>query len=155
MTVPARRLTHGELISAGSALLLTVVMFAFAWYGVDGIPGRQRHGAAVVATITGWQGLTGLRWLILVTVVAALGTLVAPAARISRQALAGFRLAALVLGCATAVALIIRVLIVLPAPDRVVDQKLGALLGMLASLGIAYGAFEAVREQRARLVGPR
>ncbi len=155
MTVPARRLTHGELISAGSALLLTVVMFALAWYGVDGIPGRQRHGAAVVATITGWQGLTALRWLILLTVIVALGTLAAPAARLGRLAVAGIRLATLVLGCATAVALVIRVLIELPAPDRVVDQKLGALLGLLASFGIAYGAVEAVREQRARLAGPR
>ncbi len=153
--MPARRLTRGEVISAGCALLLIVVMFALAWYGVDGIPGRQRHGTAVVGTVTGWQGLPGLRWLILLTVLVALGALAAPAAHISRQAVAGFRLATLVLGCATALALIIRVLIDLPAPDRVVDQKLGALVGMLASLGVAYGAVEAIREQRARLIGSR
>jgi hypothetical protein len=37
----------------------------------------------------------------------------------------------------------------------VVDQKVGALVGVAAALGVAYGATEAIREQRARLVGGR
>jgi len=142
-------------MSGACALLLGIVMFALAWYGVDRIPGGQSHGGSVVSTINGWHGLTGVRWLILVTVVLALGAPVMPAVPVSRQAVAGVRLATLVLGGVTAVALIIRVLIDLPAPERVVDQKLGALLGLLASLGIAYGAIEAIREQRARLAGSR
>jgi len=39
---------------------------------------------------------------------------------------------------------------VLPAGTRVIDQKLGALLGLLCALGIAWGGYESVREQRAR-----
>jgi hypothetical protein len=53
------------------------------------------------------------------------------------------------------VALIVRVLVDLPSPDRVVDQKLGALLGLIAGLGIAGGAWDAVREQRVRLAAGR
>ena len=37
---PRLRLRQGALISAGSALVLLVVMFATKWYGVDEIPGR-------------------------------------------------------------------------------------------------------------------
>jgi hypothetical protein len=55
------------------------------------------------------------------------------------------------LGTLTAVLLAFRVLIDLPSPDRVVDQKLGAYLGLLAAVAIAYGGYESIREQRARV----
>jgi hypothetical protein len=144
-----QRLTRGELISAGGALLLVVMLFAAAWYGVDGLPSRPGAGGAV--SETGWQGLTGARWLVLVTALLAFAAVAAHAGRVARQTIAALRLVLLVLACATAVVLIVRVLIDLPASDRVVDQKLGALVGMSAALVMAYGAWDAVREQRARL----
>lgn len=147
----ARGLTRGELISATSALLVLVLMLALPWYEVDGIPGRARSGARVTTAQTGWEGLTGLRWLVLVTVLVALAAVIMHAARPSRQMVAGVRLALLVLGSLSAVALVVRVLIDLPSPDRVVDQKVGAVLGMLAALAVVLGASDAVREQRARL----
>ncbi|MBV8430221.1 MAG: hypothetical protein JO244_03605 [Solirubrobacterales bacterium] len=147
----ARSLTRGELISAGSALLLLVLLFAVAWYGVDGIPGRPGSHGGAAGSETGWQGLTGFRWLILLTVLLTFVVVVIHAAGPARQTVAGLRLGLLVLGWVTAGVLIVRVLIALPTPDRVVDQKLGALCGMLAALGIACGASEAVREQRSRL----
>ena len=55
------------------------------------------------------------------------------------------------LGALSAVLLVYRVLIVLPSPTRVIDQKLGAFLGLLCALGIAWGGYEAIREQRARV----
>jgi hypothetical protein len=147
----ARSLTRGELMSAASALLLLVVMFALAWYGVDGIPGRQTPASGATGTETGWQGLTGVRWLVLVTVLVAFAAVGMHAARVTRQAVAGVRLALLTLACATAAFLIVRVLIDLPSADRVVDQKLGAVVGLFAGLGVAYGAAETIREQRSRL----
>jgi hypothetical protein len=57
-----------------------------------------------------------------------------------------------VLATVTAASMIVRVLIDLPSPDQVVDQKLGAVLGVIAALGVALGAYESVREQRARIV---
>lgn len=142
--MPARSLTRGELLSAGSAAVLTVLLFAVAWYGVD-------TGRGATSSETGWQGLTDVRWLILLTTLVAFATVVLHAADLTRRAVAGVRLGLLALGTVTAAGLVIRVLIALPSPDRVVDQKLGAVLGMIASLVLAYGAWEAVREQRARL----
>ena len=149
------RLTRGELISAGSALLLLVLMVAVAWYGVDGIPGRSSPAGGISGTETGWQGLSAVRWLVLVTVLVAFAALAVHAVRATRQAVAALRLALLALACATSALLIIRVLIDLPSPDRVVDQKLGAVIGLIAGLGVVYGAAETIREQRALLVGGR
>jgi hypothetical protein len=147
--VAARRLTRGELISGASALILVILLFAFAWYGVDGVPGRG--GSGMGGTETGWEGLSVLRWLILLTVLVAFAAVAVHADHPARQTVAGLRLGLLILGSATGVALVVRVLIDLPSSDRVVDQKLGALLGLFAALGIAFGAAEAVREQRTRL----
>ena len=147
--MPARRLTRGELICAATGLVLVVMLFAAAWYGEEGTPGPGHR--IVTRTQTGWQALTSVRWLILVTVLVAFSALAVHAARATRQAVAAVRLALLALSAATAAALIFRVLIDLPAPTRIVDQKLGAVLGLMVGLGLAYGAVEAVREQRARL----
>jgi hypothetical protein len=54
------------------------------------------------------------------------------------------------LGTLTAVLLAYRVLIDLPSRRDVVDQKLGAYLGLLAAAAIAFGGFEAIREERVR-----
>ena len=52
------------------------------------------------------------------------------------------------LGALTFLLLLYRVLIVLPQPTMVIDQKLGALLGLACAFGIALGGFESIREQR-------
>jgi hypothetical protein len=145
----ARSLTWGELISAACALALLVLMLAVPWYGVDGIPGRP--GTGMAGTQTGWEGLTDVRWLVLLTVLVAFATLAAHAAGPPRQTVAALRLALLALTWLNAVVLIVRVLVDLPSSDRVVDQKLGAVLALVAALGLVFGAAEAVREQRLRL----
>jgi glucan phosphoethanolaminetransferase (alkaline phosphatase superfamily) len=143
--------TRGELISALSALILLVLMFATAWYGVDGIPGAKSTSSAAAGAVNAWHGLTVIRWLLLATVLLAFAAVAIHARRPSRVAVARVRLALLALSMVTAGAVVFRVLIELPSSDRVVDQKLGGVLGMIAALGIVYGAYEAVREQRARL----
>jgi hypothetical protein len=145
----ARSLTRGELVSGVSAVVLLVLTLGVPWYGVDGIPGRP--GAGGPSTQTGWAGLSDVRWLILLTVLLALATLAVHAIGAGRQTVAALRLALLVVAWANVVALVVRVLIDLPSSDRVVDQKLGALLALLAALATAFGASEAVREQRLRL----
>ena len=147
----ARSLTRGELISAASAVLLLVLMLTLPWYGVDGIPGRPGSRGHATWTETGWDGLTGIRWLVLLVLLVSVAALAVQAVRPPRQAVAGLRLALLVLASVTLLALITRVLIELPSSGDVVDQKFGAILGVISGIGIALGAAEAVREQRARL----
>jgi hypothetical protein len=50
-----------------------------------------------------------------------------------------------VLGGVSAVALIYRVLINTPGPN--LDQRAGAYLGLVATIGIAYGGYKSMREE--------
>ena len=68
------RLRQGALISAGSALVLLVVMFATKWYGVDEIPGRVATRTQVTHAANAWHALTIVRWLMLATIIVAVGT---------------------------------------------------------------------------------
>ena len=143
---------YADLVSAGSALLLLVTMFLSAWYGVDGIPGRTSR---LVYAENAWEGLTVVRWLIVLTIVTAVGSALLHLSQRSHGARTETGVVVTALGLLTAATLIYRVLISLPAPDRVVDQKLGGFLGVLCALGVAYGGLEALRGERAERLGLR
>lgn len=145
---PRAALTHGEVIAGVSALLLLILMFATRWYSVAGIPGTSAHAQAVT-TENAWGALTVVRWLMLLTILAAGAAVAVHLAHASASAVAVARLAVTTLGSLTAVLLTYRVLIDLPSPSDVVDQKLGAVLGVACAYGIAVGGFESIREQRA------
>jgi hypothetical protein len=141
---PPRRVRRGELVCAGGALGLLIIMFAFAWFGVDGIPGRSEIATAENA----WHGLTLLRWLMLLTIFVAIGSLFLHASQRTHGAETDTSLAITVLGTLTAVALAYRVLIDLPSSPSVVDQKLGAYLGLLCAIAIAIGGYDALLAAR-------
>jgi uncharacterized protein YacL len=146
---PRAALTHGELIAAASALLLLILMSATEWYSVAGIPGTSAHAQAVT-TQNAWTALTVVRWLMLLTIISAFASVAVHVIRASASAVALARLAVTALGSLTALLVTYRVLIDLPSPSDVIDQKLGAVLGVVCAYGIAVGGFESIREQRAR-----
>ena len=150
---PARapRIRVGALVSATSALALLVIMFATEWYGVAGVPDPSAVRPAVSTAENAWHGLTVTRWVLLATIVASVGAVVLHASQRQHGNKTDTSLVVAALGGLSAILLVYRVLIVLPAPTRVVDQKLGAFLGLLCALGIAWGGYEAIREQRARV----
>jgi hypothetical protein len=139
-----RRAGRGELVSAASAVVLVVAMFALAWYGVAGIPGRSK----LTAVQNAWDGLTLVRWLMLLTVVVALGVPLLHATQRTHGSKTSTGLVVTVLGVLTAALLVYRVLIDLPSPDEVIDQKFGAFLGLAGALGIAVGGYDSIREER-------
>ena len=141
---------RGELVSASSALALLVAMFALAWYGRDGIPGRTSR---LVYSEDAWHALALVRWLMLVTIAAVIGSLLLHFTQRAHGARTETGLLVTALGTFTAIILIFRVLIVLPSSDQVVDQKLGAFVGMICAIGIAYGGLESLREERLKGVG--
>jgi hypothetical protein len=151
---PASRLNHGDLVAAAGAGLLVVLMFSVEWYGVAGIPGRSSSRAGLVSAEDAWHSLSVIRWLMMLTVLVALASSAIHVRPMQRPVVAGARLAVLMLGTLTFAAVAWRVLIAFPTPDRVLDQKLGAFLGVISALGIALGGYEAVREQRTRLLVP-
>jgi hypothetical protein len=140
-------LTRGELVSLVSAVLLFICMFALDWYGVDGIPGRTRN---LSYSIDAWNGLPFTRWVILVTILAVIGSAVLHVSQRGHGAKTDTGLAVAMFAWLTVGLLIYRVLVNLPAPSEIVDQKFGAVLGLGFALGMALGASDELRQELAR-----
>jgi hypothetical protein len=119
-------------VGAG-AIVLLASMFLLSWYGPT--------------SLTGWEALTDLRWLLLLTIVASFALCYLQAARRSPALPISFSVIVIVLGVLTALALIYRVLINEPGSDSVVVQKPGAFVGLVSALAIVYGGYRSMREE--------
>ena len=125
-------------------------MFATRWYGVDEIPGRVATRTQVTHADNAWHALSIVRWLMLATIVVAVGSVLLHGSQRSHGSKTNTGPLVAVLGRITAAVLIYRVLIDLPSAGSVVDQKLGANIGVLAAIGIAIGGYESMLEERER-----
>jgi hypothetical protein len=143
------KLSSGERIAAVSAVLLFVFMFFFTWFGaeVSGVSGFSAEGGG-----SAWDTLELIRFVLLVTVIAAL-------------VMAGLRLAdsyAEPLMPMSVLVTVLGVLSVLLILFRVVDPptfaslggvsvdatlSVGIFLGLIAAGGIAYGGYTTMREE--------
>jgi hypothetical protein len=147
---PAPTVHRGELISAASALCLLLVTFLFEWYGVAGVPDPSAARPAVTSAENAWNGLPVVRWVMLLTIAVTLGSVVLHASQRTHGSPTDTSGVVTVLGSLTAILLCYRVLISLPASNEVIDQKLGAVLGLACALGIALGGYESTRERQAK-----
>jgi uncharacterized membrane protein AbrB (regulator of aidB expression) len=127
------RLRRGELLAGASAVLLAIIVVAGKWYGAGGGTGASQ---------TGWQALTDLRWLVLVTILAAVGLVFAQATRRAPAIPVTMSLVVMLVAIVCAVALIYRVLINPPAHEQAL-----AYLGLLSALGIAFGGYLSLRQE--------
>ena len=127
------RLRRGELLAAASAVLLTIFLVGGKWYGGSGQAGDS---------LSGWQALTDLRWLLLVTIVAALGLAFTQVTRRAPAVPVTMSLIVMLLGIVSVIALVIRVLIDPPA-----HEQAGAYLGLLFTAGIAWGGCLSLRQE--------
>jgi hypothetical protein len=146
----APRVLFGELTSSASAVLLLVLLFATEWYGVAGVPDPSAARPAIFRTETGWEGLSLVRWAVLATALVAIGSVLLHASQRRHGTRTDTSRLVAGLGSFTALLLIYRVLIALPSGAKVIDQKLGAFLGLLCALGVALGGYESIAEHRAR-----
>ena len=138
----------GELIAAVSGAVLLVAMVALKWFGVAVADGQFAPRSGTLGAQSAWQALTTLRWLMVLTIAVALAAGVLK--RLQREHAARTDVSAIViaLGSVTSVLLVYRVLIALPGSGAVVDQKLGAVIGLFGAIGIAFGGFRSRRETR-------
>lgn len=141
---------RGALTSAVSALLLLASMFLTKWYGVAGVVDPSAARPARSGAENAWNGLSVVRWVMLVTILVALGSVALRASQRRHGTKTDASRLVAGLGSLTAALLAYRVLIVLPGSAEVIDQKLGALLGLLCAIGVALGGYESMLEQRLR-----
>jgi hypothetical protein len=145
MSLDPSRLRHGEWIAAASAVLLLVFMVFVPWYGVSHAPPAAAVGRS--SSYTGWSALAHLRWLILVTIVAALALAFLQASRRAPAWPATMSVIVTVLALITALAVLYRVVISVPGADDLLEQKAGSFLGLACALGILYGACASMRQE--------
>jgi hypothetical protein len=143
-----RPIGAGELTSAAAALILLALMFGAKWYGVAGVPDPSAARPAVSTAIDGWNALAIVRWVILLTVLVAVGSLLLHLSQRSHGSRTDTSRLVTALGALTSALLIYRVLFALPSAEQVIDQKLGALLGLACALTIALGGWQSVLEQK-------
>jgi hypothetical protein len=107
------RLRSGEWIVAISAVVLLVLMFVPAWYDPR---------VADVASLNGFHSLTGLRWLVLITLATAFALVFFQATRRAPAMPVSFSVFVTVLGALTSLWMIYRVLISSPVSGSLYKQ---------------------------------
>ncbi len=141
------RLRSGEWIVGASAVALLVSTFTLSWYGLKAqlIPTAAQLGSSTSAT--GWNSLTHVRWLVLLTIIVALALVFFQAARRAPAIPASLSVIVTVLAILTLLVLIYRVLINTPGSGNATELKPGAYVGLLSVLALAYGGYLSMRQE--------
>lgn len=147
----ADKLSTGEKISAVSAILLFVFMF-FDWFGVEvsGVPGFS--GDISGSGGSAWDALDVIPIFLMLAIVAAIGVAVIRLTDADIELPVSLNSVVAALGGFAVLLVLFRIIF---PPDFgsfggvEVDAtlKLGIFLGLLASAGIAYGGYSAMREE--------
>jgi len=150
--VEAHKLSTGEKISAGAAILLFAGMF-LDWFGVkvSEAPGFSGGIEGVGGGLSAWDALDVIPIFLMLAIVLAVG--VALIRLLDADLELSISLNAFVAAAGgLAVLLILYRIVVRPdfgIPGVAVDTtlKLGIFLGLVAAAGIAYGGWSAMREE--------
>ena len=132
------RLRRGEVVAAVAAVVLAAVLVLMTWFA------RKAGGGSLgapAASLTGWQALPELRWLVLAAVLAALALAFTQATRPAPAIPVSLSVIATTLGALTTLALAIRLATTGASPQA------GAWLGLAATVGLTVGAFMSLREE--------
>lgn len=140
------KLGRGEMIAAVSGIALLIVMFLFDWFSVD----LSDAGGLFEVSVGGnaWDTLELIRWLLLLTAIVAVGLAVLKAN--SQKVDLPVAGSALVAGLGILSALFVLIRIISPPDGGAgvdVGRDIGVFLGFLATLGVAYGGWQAMSEE--------
>jgi hypothetical protein len=141
------RLRRAEIAAGVAAVVLLVAMFVLPWYGYKGDLAPLAARLGVSTSRDAWNSLSTTRWLILLTIVAALALVYLQGTRPAPALPATFSLFVALLGGLTTLVLIYRVLINVPGPNDVVRRDVGGYVGLLASIAIAFAGYRSLREE--------
>jgi hypothetical protein len=144
------RLRRGEIVAGMSGALMLVSLFALPWYGITGPLSPTAALLGGTTSSKGWQALSDLRWLMLVTAVGALAVAYFQATRRAPAIPVALDVVVTVLGVLTVLCLIYRVLINVPGPDSLIDRKAGSYIGLASAVGILYGSYASLRQEGIR-----
>ena len=147
MDLDLKRVNLGQQIAALGSVLLFIFLF-IGWYKVGGAIGAFADQFGVNVSLKGWDAHTLLRWLMLLTIVAALALAFMNATKreLPKLPLSPSVILA-VLAAVTTLLLAFRMFINQPGPDKLIDLKFGAWLGLLSLIAITVGAWLSMRAE--------
>jgi hypothetical protein len=144
------KLRRGELIAAVGGIVLLFSMFFLDWYAGGANVSTPFGGNSVETGFGAWdgQGFTGTiaDLVILAAAIAAVGLAVVTAtSRTVALPVAASALTA-ALGIAAVVMVLLR-MVFQPGPNEFIELRFGIWLALISSAVIAYGGWEAMREE--------
>jgi hypothetical protein len=162
MSFDISRLRRADQLVGGGAIALFIFMFFFKWFGgsVSGALPTGTVGSASNSS-TGWDTFTNSRWIWLITIIVALGSVVMVAGE--KKLDAPVSLGAIVAGLGALSTLLIFYRIVHHPSDSVsfgtfhasYGIKIGIWLGLIAALVITYGGYLQMQHEGAVPAGTR
>jgi hypothetical protein len=142
----AGRLSQGQMIAAGSAILLVISLF-LAWIGVsvdvpEGFPGVEVEGSS---SATGWESQNTLDLYLLIVA----GFALAPAVTrmMGSEDSLPFTPAAATFLLAS-IGTLLTLYVMIDVPDGA-DRKIGLFLALIAVAGVAVGSYLSVQDEAA------
>jgi hypothetical protein len=141
------RLRRPEIVAGVAAVVLLVSMFLLPWYGYKGDLAPLAAKLGVKTSANAWHSLSTTRWLILLTIAAALALVYFQGTRPSPALPATFSLFVWLLGGLTSLVLIYRVLINVPGPNDVVSREVGGFVGLVATMVISFAGYRSLRAE--------
>ena len=141
------RLRWTEIVAGVGAVVLLLSMFLLPWYGYKGDLAPLAARLGVSTSRDAWNSLSTTRWLMLLTVLAALALVYLQGTRRSPALPSTFSLFVWLLGGLTSLVLIYRVLINVPGPNDVVTRDVGGFVGLLASIVIGFAGYRSLRAE--------
>jgi len=146
------RLSTGEKIASVSAILLFVFMFFVDWFGVEvsGVGGFSGDVPGVGGSA--WDALELIRFVLLLTVLAAVGLAVLRLTDSTYEPPVPASTVVAALGAVSVLLILFRII----APPDLGDLggvsydatlKIGIFLGLISAAGIAYGGYRAMQEE--------
>ena len=147
MSFDISRLRRADWIVGGGAIFLFIFLFFFKWYGVSVSGASPLGGVNVGSSATGWDAFTNSRWIWLITIIVALGSVVMVAGQ--RKLEIPVQPSVIVAGLgAIATLLILYRIIKHPSASTSVGTfhasagiKIGIWLGLIAAAAITYGGY--------------
>ena len=135
------RLRRPEWIVGIGGVVLLGSMLLLPWYSLTSVSGPPGPQYFIKTSVDGWHGLRHGHWLLLVTILMAFALVFFQVTQRSPAVPVTLSLFVAVLGGATVLWLIYRVLISPPGDSR----EAGGFIGLLGALAIAYGGYASLR----------
>jgi len=136
------RLRRGEWIVGSGGVVLLASMLLLPWYGLTRFSAPPGPRYIVSYSVDGWNGLTHLRWLMLLTILAAFALVFFQATRRAPAIPVTLSLLVTVLGVLSGLWLVYRDFI-----SAAGSLKLGAIVGLLGLCLIAGGGWDSLHQE--------